>query len=106
MPTMQTAQMTPQKTVSRFRFFSTTEEPASDEDTAPPNMRGQTATLAPVQQDQHDQQHAGEHQHDVQDELDHDFSCPLGDRRGAGDQPRLWPPSLADAQRTPAVATS
>ena len=32
---MQTAQITPQKTVSRLRFRSTTEEPASDEETEP-----------------------------------------------------------------------
>src|SRR4051812_32948476 len=38
MPTMQTAQMTPQNTVSRLRLRSTTEEPASEDETAPPNM--------------------------------------------------------------------
>src|SRR4051812_9232472 len=37
-PTMQIAQTSPAKTVSRLRFFSTTELPDSCEDTAPPNI--------------------------------------------------------------------
>ena len=35
---MQMVQTTPQKRVSRSRFFSTTEDPDSDEETAPPNI--------------------------------------------------------------------
>jgi hypothetical protein len=34
---MQMVQTAPQKRVSRSRFFSTTEDPDSDEDTDPPN---------------------------------------------------------------------
>src|SRR4051812_39697796 len=44
-PTMHTAQTRPQMTVSRLRFFSTTEEPASDEDTAPPNIEDRPPPL-------------------------------------------------------------
>jgi len=35
---MQTVQISAVNTVSRLRFFSTTEEPERDEDTAPPNI--------------------------------------------------------------------
>ena len=42
---MQTAQMSAVKTVSRLRFFSTTEEPASDEDAAPPNIEDRPPPL-------------------------------------------------------------
>src|SRR3712207_3707443 len=37
-PTMQTVQTMAVNTVSRFRFFSTTDEPDSEADAAPPNI--------------------------------------------------------------------
>src|SRR3954451_15485071 len=44
-PTMLMAQIRAQKTVSRLRFFSTTDDPASEDDTAPPNIEDRPPPL-------------------------------------------------------------
>ena len=65
MPTMQTAQTDAAEDGEPVEVaLFTTDEPASELETAPPNMLRETATLAAVQQDEHHQQHAGEHEDD------------------------------------------